>query len=51
MRVPVSGRDAIRSRVIYGLEAQEVKETGNEEGQQQRSESSRDYKPEKKSIE
>ena len=32
MRRPVSGRDAIRSQVIDALEAQEIKETGNEEG-------------------
>jgi len=31
MRRPVSGRDAIRSQVIDALEAQEIKETGNEE--------------------
>jgi hypothetical protein len=32
MRRPVSGRDAVRSQVIDVLEAQEIKETGNEEG-------------------
>src|SRR5262249_36037043 len=32
MRRPVSGRDAVRSQVIDALEAQEIKETGNEEG-------------------
>jgi hypothetical protein len=32
MRRPISGRDAIRSQVIDALEAQEIKETGNEEG-------------------
>jgi hypothetical protein len=32
MRRPVSGRDAIRSQVIDVLEAQKIKETGNEEG-------------------
>jgi hypothetical protein len=32
MRRPISGRDAIRSQVIEALEAQEIKETGNEEG-------------------
>jgi hypothetical protein len=32
MRRPVSGRDAIRSQVIGVLEAQEIKETGNEKG-------------------
>ena len=32
MRRPVSGRDAVRSQVINVLEAQEIKETGNEEG-------------------
>ncbi len=31
MRRPVSERDAIRSQVIDALEAQEIKETGNEE--------------------
>jgi hypothetical protein len=31
MRRPVSERDAIRSQVIDVLEAQEIKETGNEE--------------------
>jgi hypothetical protein len=31
MRRPVSGRDAVRSQVIDVLEAQEIKETGNEE--------------------
>jgi hypothetical protein len=31
-RRPVSGRDAVRSQVIDVLEAQEIKETGNEEG-------------------
>jgi hypothetical protein len=31
MRRPVSRRDAIRSQVIEVLEAQEIKETGNEE--------------------
>ena len=30
MRRPVSGRDAVRSQVINALEAQEIKETGNE---------------------
>jgi hypothetical protein len=30
MRRPVSRRDAIRSQVIDVLEAQEIKETGNE---------------------
>jgi hypothetical protein len=30
MRRPVSRRDAIRSQVIDALEAQEIKETGNE---------------------
>ena len=32
MRRPVSGRDAIRSQVIDALEAQKIKETGNEKG-------------------
>jgi len=32
MRRPVSERDAVRSQVIDVLEAQEIKETGNEEG-------------------
>jgi hypothetical protein len=32
MRRPVSERDAVRSQVIDALEAQEIKETGNEEG-------------------
>jgi len=32
MRRPVSGRDAVRSQIIDALEAQETKETGNEEG-------------------
>jgi hypothetical protein len=32
MRRPVSGRDAVGSQVIDALEAQEIKETGNEEG-------------------
>jgi hypothetical protein len=32
MRRLVSGRDAIRSQVIDALEAQEIKETGNEKG-------------------
>jgi hypothetical protein len=32
MRRPVSERDAIRSQVIDALEAQKIKETGNEEG-------------------
>jgi hypothetical protein len=32
MRRPVSGRDAIRSQVIDALEAQEIKEIGNEKG-------------------
>jgi hypothetical protein len=32
MRRPVSERDAIRSQVIDVLEAQEIKETGNEKG-------------------
>ncbi len=32
MRRPVSGRDAVGSQVIDVLEAQEIKETGNEEG-------------------
>ena len=32
MRRPVSGRDAVRSQVIDVLEAQEIKETGNEKG-------------------
>ena len=32
MRRPASGRDAVRSQVIATLEAQEVKETGKEEG-------------------
>jgi hypothetical protein len=31
MRRPVSGRDVIGSQVIDALEAQEIKETGNEE--------------------
>jgi hypothetical protein len=31
MRRPVSERDAVRSQVIDALEAQEIKETGNEE--------------------
>ena len=31
MRRPVSGRDAVGSQVINALEAQEIKETGNEE--------------------
>jgi len=31
MRRPVSERDAVRSQVIDALEAQETKETGNEE--------------------
>jgi hypothetical protein len=31
MRRPVSERDAVRSQVIDVLEAQEIKETGNEE--------------------
>jgi hypothetical protein len=30
MRRPVSGRDAVGSQVIDALEAQEIKETGNE---------------------
>jgi hypothetical protein len=30
MRRPVSGRDAVGSQVINALEAQEIKETGNE---------------------
>jgi hypothetical protein len=32
MRRRVSERDAVRSQVIDVLEAQEIKETGNEEG-------------------
>jgi hypothetical protein len=32
MRRPVSGRDAVGSQVIDALEAQKIKETGNEEG-------------------
>ena len=32
MRRPVSERDAVRSQVIDVLEAQEIKETGNEKG-------------------
>jgi hypothetical protein len=32
MRRPVSERDAVRSLVIDVLEAQEIKETGDEEG-------------------
>jgi hypothetical protein len=32
MRRPISRRDAVRSQVIDVLEAQEIKETGNEEG-------------------
>jgi len=32
MRRPVSERDAVRSQVIDALEAQEIKETGHEEG-------------------
>jgi len=32
MRRPVSGRDAVSSQVIGVLEAEEIKETGNEEG-------------------
>jgi hypothetical protein len=32
MRRPVSERDAVRSQVIDVLEAQEIKETGDEEG-------------------
>jgi hypothetical protein len=32
MRRPVSGRDAVGSQVINALEAQKIKETGNEEG-------------------
>ena len=32
MRRPASERDAVRSQVIDALEAQEIKETGNEEG-------------------
>ena len=32
MRRPVSERDAVGSQVIDVLEAQEIKETGNEEG-------------------
>jgi hypothetical protein len=32
MRRPISGRDAVRSQVIDVLEAQDKKETGNEEG-------------------
>jgi hypothetical protein len=32
MRRPVSRRDAVRSQVIDVLEAQEIKETSNEEG-------------------
>ena len=31
MRRPVSERDAVGSQVIDALEAQEIKETGNEE--------------------
>jgi len=31
MRRPVSERDAVRSQVIDALEAQEIKETGNDE--------------------
>jgi hypothetical protein len=34
MRRPVSRRDAVRSQVIDVLEAQEIKETGNEEGKE-----------------
>jgi hypothetical protein len=32
MRRPVSGQDAIVSQVIDALEAQEIKETGDEKG-------------------
>jgi hypothetical protein len=32
MRRPISGRDAVGSQVIDVLYAQEIKETGNEEG-------------------
>jgi hypothetical protein len=32
MRRPVSERDAVRSQVMDVLKAQEIKETGNEEG-------------------
>jgi hypothetical protein len=32
MRRPVSGRDAVGSQVIDVLSAQEIKETGDEEG-------------------